>query len=113
VSTRTPFTRPFLTRYRRVYNTLIDVDVAYARLRRNRRQLPAIQAALRVIAEHRVRSFLGVTLLHRHFRAEPNAVFVERRFTPRPGSATAVIPRIATSARPDPREEAHRWRWIP
>ena len=28
-------------------------------------------------------------------------------------SATAGTPRIATSARPDPREEAHRWRWIP
>jgi len=82
VTTRTPFTRPFLARYRRAYNTLIDVDVAYARLRRNRRQLRAIRAALRVIAEHRAASFLGVTLLHRHFRAEPNAVFVERRFTP-------------------------------
>ncbi len=82
MSSRTAFTRSFLARYRRVYNTLIDVDDAYARLRRHRRQLRAIQAALRVIAEHRARSFLGVTLLHRHFRAEPNAVFVERRFTP-------------------------------
>jgi hypothetical protein len=45
VSTRTPFTRPFLARYRRAYNTLIDVDVAYARLRRNRRQLRAIRRA--------------------------------------------------------------------
>lgn len=80
--TRTAFTRPFLARYRRVYNTLIDVDVAYAKLRRHRRQLRAIQAALRVIAEHRAKGFLGVTLLHRHFRAEPGAVFVERPFTP-------------------------------
>jgi hypothetical protein len=76
------FTRSFLARYRRIYNTLLDVDVAYARLRRNRRQLRAIRAALRVIAEHRANRFVGVTLLHRHFRAAPNAVFVERRFTP-------------------------------
>jgi hypothetical protein len=82
VGTRTSFTRSFLARHRRAYNTLIDVDVAYARLRRNRRQLRAIRAALRLIAEHRANRFLGVTLLHRHFRAAPNAVFVERRFTP-------------------------------
>ena len=92
MSTRTAFTRSFLVRYRRAYNALIDVDEAYAKLRRHRRQLRAIRTALRVIAEHRAKSFLGVTLLHRHFRAEPNAIFVERRFTPRArGHATLLV----------------------
>jgi hypothetical protein len=62
---------------------LIDVDDAHAKLRRSRRHMAAIRAVLRVIVDHRANKFLGVTLLHRHFRAVPNALFVERRFTPR------------------------------
>jgi hypothetical protein len=83
VSLGTSFPRPFLARYRRAYNALMDVNDAHAELRHHRRHLAAIRAVLRVIRDHRANDFLGVTLLHRHFRALPNAVFVERRFTPR------------------------------
>ena len=82
MATATKFTQPFLTQYRRSYNALTDVDTAYRRLRHNRRRIRTIRAALRVIQDRGAGRYLGVTLLHRHFRADPNAVFVERRFTP-------------------------------
>ena len=71
--THNTFDHAFLARYRRIYNTLIDVDDAYAKLKRHRRQLATIRRILRIIRSHRANDYLGVTLLHRHFRAEPGA----------------------------------------
>jgi hypothetical protein len=85
------FNRPFLTHYRRVYNRLIDVDDAYSRLKQHRGQLATIRKALRIIRERRANDYLGVTLLHRHFQAEPGAIFVERRFTPKARHHATVL----------------------
>jgi hypothetical protein len=85
------FSRPFLARYRRHYNALGDVDDAHAVLRRRRGHFSIVRRALRVIRDHRANEYLGITLLHRHFRAEPGAVFVERRFTPKVDDHATVL----------------------
>lgn len=106
----TPFTLPFLTRYRRAYNTLLDVDDAHARFRRHRHPMRAIRSVLRVIGDHRANDFLGVTLLHRHFRAGRNDVFVERRFTPSVRGHRTVLVTCPIPASEAPRRLApHRF----
>jgi hypothetical protein len=110
MATSNTFDRAFLARYRRVYNTLIDVDDAYAKLRRHRRQLATIRKTLRIIRSQRANDYLGVTLLHRHFRAEPGAVFVERRFTPRArGHKTVLVTCPIPASRTPVRLAPHRF----
>jgi hypothetical protein len=108
--TNNTFDHAFLARYRRVYNTLIDVDDAYAKLKRRRRQFATIRKILRIIRSHRANDYLGVTLLHRHFRAEPGAVFVERRFTPKArGHKTVLVTCPIPASRTPVRLAPHRF----
>jgi hypothetical protein len=85
------FDRLFLGTYRHNYNRLDDVDDAYARLLGRRRHEIVINEALQIIREEEAQSFLGVLLLHRHFTAQAQTVFVERRVTPRVPEHEAVL----------------------
>ncbi|HEU5323771.1 MAG TPA: hypothetical protein VFX28_23415 [Methylomirabilota bacterium] len=93
----------FLARYRRAYNTLPDVDDAYARLRDRRDHMTVIRAALRIIKDHGANDFLGVSLLHRHFRCEAGAVFIERTYTPRAAGHRTLLVTAPTPATRAPR----------
>jgi hypothetical protein len=103
----------FLRRYRRAYNRLDDVDDAYAQLLGEREHMTTIAELLRIIREEKAQSFLGVTLLHRHFLCGLDAVFVERRFTPRAtGHAPVLVTSPVTIADAPKRLAAHRFAFL-
>lgn len=96
----------FLTRYKRAYNRLPDIDDAYASLRRRSGYLDVIRAALRIIKDQGANDFLGVLLVHRHFRCDTGSLFVERRYTPNARGRRTVLLTTALAPRKWPRRMA-------
>src|SRR4051794_1883813 len=76
--------RDFLTTdYQRTYNRLPDdVDKSYARLLLRTGYMDVIRGTLDIIIRHDAAELAGVFLLHRHFQAPPDAIFLERPFRP-------------------------------
>src|SRR5215510_12934787 len=71
------------TRYRQTYNRLSDdVDQSFGNLLLRKEYTAAIHGVLDLIQKHQADDFLGVLLLHRHFPAERDTLFLERPHTP-------------------------------
>jgi hypothetical protein len=71
------------TRYRQTYNRLSDnVDQSFGNLLLRKEYTAAIHGVLDLIQKHKADDFLGVLLLHRHFPAERDTLFLERPHTP-------------------------------
>src|SRR4051794_11149478 len=69
--------------YPKFYNRLPDdVDKSFARLLLRDGYMGTIRAGLDIISQFGACDLLGLFLLHRHFEAIPDTVFLERPFTP-------------------------------
>lgn len=69
--------------YEAHYNSLPDdVDQQFGRLMFRSNYMGAIEEALHLIHKYDAADFLGVFLLHRHFEATADTIFVERAFVP-------------------------------
>src|SRR5438128_2611144 len=99
-----------LARYLRIYNRLPQLEEAYTRLKAREGYKQVIKQCLNIIAAHDIHDILGVFLLHRHFSAQPRALFLERRYTPRPGHKAVLVTAPTSPEKMPARYAAHRLR---
>ena len=103
-------TKSQLKVYRAAYNALIDdVEAAHERLERDPGHIETIRGALRIIKDHDANDYLGLFLLHRHFRCLTGSVFVERRYTPRKGHPAVLVTKGEPAGEAATRIAPHRF----
>lgn len=103
-------TKAKLQVYRTAYNHLIDdVEAAHERLERDPEHIETIRGALRIIKDYNANDYLGLFLLHRHFRCLTGSLFVERRYTPRKGHASVLVTKGEPAAGTGTRIAPHRF----
>jgi len=73
----------FFRKYRKSYNTLIDVEDAYEKLKKKKDHLRIIREGLKIIRDNKANEFAGLLLLHRHFNCKAKTLFIERIYTPK------------------------------
>jgi hypothetical protein len=103
-------TKSQLKVYRTAYNRLIDdVEAAHERLERDPEHIETIRGALRIIKDYNANDYLGLFLLHRHFRCLTGSLFVERRYTPLKGHAPVLVTKGEPASRAGTRIAPHRF----
>jgi hypothetical protein len=96
--------------YRTAYNRLPDdVEAAHERLENDPGHIETIRSALRIIKDHEANDYLGLFLLHRHFKCIPGSLFIERRYTPRKGHARVLVTKGEPAGKGGKRIAPHRF----
>ena len=68
---------------------------------------------MRIIKDHDANDYLGLFLLHRHFRCLTGSLFVERRYTPRKGHPAVLVTKGEPAGEAGTRIAPHRFAIAP